>query len=238
MMQSVLPVSRLANGLVLSACLGLTGCLKTRTDVREIEQKQVIQQEVTKLQKTNADVSSRFSDVEDDLRTLRGRLEVLEHKKDQASQETDSVKRYATEQSADTNKKILLLQEGLSNLEKTVFQLSAELNGLRAEKAALVAQNNAAQARVAAESKRNPYELGQEFFEQKDWKKAILNYQRYRDENPNGKKIADATYKMGVSFQEMGMKDEAKTFFDELVSKHPNSNEAKKARIRLKGLKK
>jgi TolA-binding protein len=231
-----------ATGLSLGICLGLTGCLKTRTDVRETEQKQVIQQEVTKLQRTNADVSSRFSDVEDDMRNLRGRLEVLEHKKDQGTQEAESAKKYATEQSVDANKKILLLQEGMGSLEKTVFQLNAEVNALKAEKAAMLAQaaaqSSAAQAKAAVESKKGSYELGQEFFDQKEWKKAILNYQKYRDENPNGKKIASVTYKMGVSFQELGMKDEAKTFYDELVSKHPNSNEAKKAKIRLKSLKK
>lgn len=217
-------------------CLGLTGCLKTRTDVRETEQKQVIAQEVTKLQRTNADVASRFADVEDDVRTLRGRVEVLEHQKGQGTQEAEAAKKFAADQSVDANKKILLLQEGLSNLEKTVFQLNAEVNALRAEKAAMVAQNTAAQAKAAAEAKKGSYELGQESFDQKDWKKAILNYQKYRDENPNGKKFNDATYKMGVAFQELGMKEEAKTFYDELVNKSPNSNEAKKAKIRLKGL--
>lgn len=217
-------------------CLGLTGCLKTRTDVRETEQKQVIAQEVTKLQRTNADVASRFADVEDDVRTLRGRVEVLEHQKGQGTQEAEAAKKFAADQSVDANKKILLLQEGLGNLEKTVFQLNAEVNALRAEKAAMVAQNTAAQAKAAAEAKKGTYELGQESFDQKDWKKAILNFQKYRDENPNGKKFNDATYKMGVAFQELGMKEEAKTFYDELVNKSPNSNEAKKAKIRLKGL--
>lgn len=229
-MKWVLPASIL--------CLGLTGCLKTRTDVRETEQKQVIQQEVTKLQRTNADVSSRFSDVEEDLRGLRGRVEVLEHQKGQGTQEAESAKKFAADQSADANKKILLLQEGLSNLEKTVFQLNAEVNALRAEKAAMVAQATAAQAKAATESKKGSFEIGQESFDQKDWKKAILNYQKYRDENPSGKKFNEATYKMGVAFQELGMKDEAKTFYDELVNKSPASNEAKKAKIRLKGLSK
>ncbi|MBS1971379.1 MAG: tetratricopeptide repeat protein [Bdellovibrionales bacterium] len=218
--------------------LGLTGCLKTRTDVRETEQKQVIQQEVTKMQKASADSASRFSDIEEDMRGLRGRVEVLEHQKGQGSQEAEAAKKFAADSSADANKKILLLQEGLSNLEKTVFQLNAEVNALKAEKAAAVAQASAAQAKAATEAKKSSYELGQEAFDQKDWKKAILNYQKYRDENPKGKKFNEATYKMGVSFQELGMKDEAKTFYDELVTKSPDSNEAKKAKIRLKGLNK
>lgn len=219
-------------------CLSLTACLKTRSEVREVAQKQVIQQEVTKLQKTNADVAGRFGEVEESLRDLRGRVEVLEHRKEQGTQEADSAKKFAADQAADANKKIILLQEGLSQLEKTVFQLNAEINALKAEKTAMVAQNMAAQASKATEVKKGSYEVGQEYFEQKDWKKAILNYQKYRDENPEGKKFPDATYKMGVSFQELGMREEAKTFYDELVSRFPNSNEARKAKIRLKSLKK
>ncbi|RYG31910.1 tetratricopeptide repeat protein, partial [bacterium] len=203
-----------------------TGCLKTRKDVREVEQKQVIQQEVTKLQRTNADVSSRFSDIEEDLRALRGRVEVVEHRGGQSSQEAESVKKYAADQSADAGKKILLLQEGLSAMEKNLNQLTAEVNALKADRAASAAQASAAQVKAAADSKKSSFELGQDYFEDKDWKKAILNFQKYRDENPKGKKFTEATYKMGVSFQELGMNDEARTFYDELVSKHASSTEA------------
>ncbi|MBC7371128.1 MAG: tetratricopeptide repeat protein [Bdellovibrionaceae bacterium] len=225
-------------GLYFGLCFGLTACLKTRTDVRDGEQKQVIQQEVTKLQRTNADVSSRFADVEEDIRNVRGRVEVLEHRGGEGTQQAEAVKKYASDANADSNKKILLLQEGLSTLEKTVFQLNAELNAMKAERAAMIATNSASQVKAAAEAKRGSYESGQDYFEQKDWKKAILNFQKYRDENPKGSKNAEATYKMGVSFQELGMKDEAKTFYDELISKYGSSNEAKKGKIRLKNLKK
>lgn len=224
--------------LALGVCFSLTACLKTRTDLREVEQKQVIQQEVTKLQRTSADVSSRFSEIEEDLRNVRGRVEVLEHRGGEGSQQAEAVKKYATDVSADNNKKILLLQEGLGQLEKTVFQLNAELNAMKAERAAMIATSAAVQAKSASEAKRSGYEVGQDYFEQKEWKKAILNFQKYRDESPKGAKVADATYKMGVSFQELGMKDEAKTFYDELISKYGSSNEAKKAKARLKSLKK
>jgi TolA-binding protein len=229
-------IRALAAAVLLS--VGLTGCLKTRTDVRETEQKQVIQQEVTKLQRTNADVSTKFSDLEDDIRNLRGRLEVMEHKSGQGSQEAESVKRFAADQSADSNKKIALLQEGLATLEKTVFQLNAEVNALQADRAASAAQASAAQAQAAANAKKDPYEVAKEHFNNKDWKKAILSYQKYRDENPSGKKVADATYKIGVCFQELGMKEEAKTFYDEVIAKHPNTDEARRAKVRLKSVRK
>ena len=88
------------------------------------------------------------------------------------------------------------------------------------------------------QTKKDTYDIAKEFFEKKDWKQAILNFQKYRDDNPKGVKLADATYKIGVSFQELGMKDEAKTFYDEVQVKYPKSEEARRAKIRLKGLKK
>lgn len=224
--------------MALAFVFGLSGCLQTRTDVRESEQKQTIQQEVVRQQRASADISSKFTDMEDDIRNLRGRLEVLEHKNSQNVQESESVKRYASDQVADSNKRVALLQEGLTTLEKTVFQLNAQVNALQAEKAAAAAQASAAQATAVANSKRDSYEVAKEHFNAKDWKKAILSYQKYRDENPSGKKAADATYKIGVSFQELGMKEEAKTFYDEVVSKYPNTDEARRAKVRLKSVRK
>lgn len=219
----------------------LSGCLKTRNEVSEADQKQVMQQQVTTLQKSNADVNSRFSDLEEQMRDLQGRVEVVEHKGGLSSQETETLKKMNVDQSTDLNKKMQMLQDGLTNLEKTVFQLNAEVNAMKTEQAtaqaAAQAQAAAAQAEAAASEKKGSRQIAEEYFEKKDWKKAILNYQKYRDENPKGKKVPDAIYKMGVCFQELGMKDEAKTFYDEVMSKYPSSDEARRAKIREKSLK-
>ena len=68
----------------------------------------------------------------------------------------------------------------------------------------------------------------------KKWKDAIVVFSKYRDQFPKGKKYADATYKIGVCFQELGMKEEAKPFLEEVVAKFPGTSEAKKASFRLK----
>ena len=54
--------------------------------------------------------------------------------------------------------------------------------------------------------------------------------------NPKGKRYADATYKIGMSFQELKLKDDAKAFYQEVIQKFPKSSEAKKAEVRLKKL--
>ncbi|WP_374077702.1 tol-pal system YbgF family protein [Bdellovibrio bacteriovorus] len=212
--------------------LFLTGCLKTRNEVRENEQRQVMQQQVVTLQKTNADASGRFADLEEQMRSLNGRVDVVENRIGQGNSGVENALKSSQEQNRDLNQKVMILQEALTKMERDILALNAELQAVKAQKAAAHAEAS------AKASKKNTYESAEGFFEKKDWKQAILNYQKYRDDNPKGGKFADATYKIGVSFQELGMRDEAKTFYDEVVSKFPKSEEARRAKIRLKGLKK
>jgi TolA-binding protein len=218
----------------------MTGCLQTRNDVRDNEQRQVYQQQVSTMQRQTADAGNRFSDMEELLRSMNGRIDVVENKVENNNLEKQL--KSTQQQNEALNKKVDLLQEGFTNLEKQVYALNAQVNALNANRQAAEAEAKAASEKAAAEkavekSKKSAYEVGQENFNKKEWKQAILAYQKYRDESPKGSHFADATYKIGVSFQELGMKDESKTFFDEVLSKFPKSDEARRAKIRLKGLK-
>ncbi|UYL09160.1 tetratricopeptide repeat protein [Bdellovibrio sp. SKB1291214] len=220
--------------------LFMTGCLQTRNDVRDNEQRQVYQQQVSTMQRQTADAGNRFSDLEEQMRAMNGRVDVVENRLE--NNNLDKQLKAAQQQNEALNKKVDLLQEGFTNLEKQVYALNAQVNALNANRQAAEAEAKAAAERAAAEkavekSKKNQYEVGQEYFNKKEWKQAILSYQKYRDESPKGSHFADATYKIGVSFQELGMKEESKTFFDEVLSKFPKSDEARRAKIRLKGLK-
>ncbi|MBO9667592.1 MAG: tetratricopeptide repeat protein [Bdellovibrio sp.] len=222
---------------VAAGSLLLTGCLQTRNDVRNNEQRQVMQDQVTTMQRATADAGNRFSDLEEQIRNLNGRVDVVENKQDNNSIGKDL--KAAQEQNVNLSKKVDILQESVTKLENMVFQLNAQVNALNAARSSEAASVAAAQAdKAAKQARKDGYEVGQEFFSKKEWKQAILSYQKYRDESPKGAHFADATYKIGVSFQELGMKEESKTFFDEVVSKFPKSEEARRAKIRLKGLKK
>ena len=122
-------------------------------------------------------------------------------------------------------------------MERDIANLNSDLQALRSEKIA-AASNRSSSESSKSSNKKDYYEIAQDFFNKKDWKQSILNFQKYRDENSKGSKFADATYKIGVSFQELGMREEAKTFYDEVVAKFPKSEEARRAHIRLKGMKK
>lgn len=211
--------------------LSSVGCLKTRNDVRETETRQVMQQQVTTLQRTNADVSTRFLETDERMRELIGRVEELENKINSGNQNLEIQLKASQQGQLETNQKVVVLQEALGKMEAQVLQLTAELQALRAEPV------GRASTAPASKNERETFAQGQDLFAQKEWKKAILLYQKYRDENPRGKNFAEATYKIGVSFQELGMKDEAKTFYEEVIASYGKTESAKKAKTRLKGLK-
>ncbi len=213
-----------------------TGCLQTRNDVRSNEQKKVMQQQVVNMQRTNADATSRFADVEQTVRDLNGRLEVMENKVGQDSAASGESVRSLQTKNAELGERVNSLQEALTLMEKQVFALSAEVNSMKSQQAADAKAAQDAAAQASKRAAQNPYELGEEHFGKKEWKQAILSYQKYRDQNPKGAKFADATYKIGVSFQELGLKDEARTFYEEVTKKFPKSDEARRGKIRLKGL--
>ena len=209
----------------------MVGCLKTRNEAREVESRQVIQQQVVTMQKANADTYGKFSEVDENIRNLNGRLEIVENRLGQGQGQLDESLKGVKSEQADTQSKMALMQEALTRMETQILQLNAELQAMKAQGAARTAE------KAAGSAKQGSFDVAEELFEQKDWKKAILNYQKYRDNNPKGKNLAEATYKMGVSFQELGMKDEAKTFYEEVAAKYPKSDQARKAKTRLKNLK-
>lgn len=231
-------MNKLIKNLVIlsSAPLIFTGCLKTRSEVKDVEQRQVLQQQVSSLQKERADSGQQIESVNEELRELRGRLEIAEAKAGTASSEVEKARKGLSEQNQESGRKVDLLQETLAKMDAQMQAQNAEIAALKAEIAAKAARENVAAA-SSSSGKHDHYEEGLDHFQAKNWKKSILSFQKYRDANPKGKKFAEVTYLMGVSFQELGMKDEARTFYEEVESKFPKSNEAKKAHTRTKSLK-
>lgn len=216
----------------MTVALFLSGCLQTRTDVKAGEQGKVLQQQVSTLQKTNADVSSRFEEAEEQIRFLNGRVEALENQISQTKQESESVKRSSSETIQSQAQKMSIFQEALTKMELEQDKMRSEMQAL---KSALQADSTSA-APAPAQSK-NTFDVAEAYFAKKDFRQAILEYQKYREKFPKGKNVTVATYKMGLCFQELGLKEDAKSFYEEVISKSPKSDEAKKSKVRLQKLK-
>ena len=223
----------------------LVSCLKTRADLSEQEQSRFYGKKNAENQSagqsqlnTNSSAANGVVDERDDLiRGFNGRIESLENQITTLQKE-----KAALATSADTQK-IQLLQDALVKME-------AQIQKLEAEAAATSQPASAAPSVVVAASKPghyiskketsnlSAYDLAQDFFSKKEWKKAILSYQKYVDENSKGKNTPDSKYKIGVCFQELGMKEEAMAFYEEVIANYGKTESGKKAKIRLSKLKK
>lgn len=214
----------------------LSGCLQTRNDVRESERRNVIQQQVSTLQQTNANVSNRFAEIEEEMRTLHGRVEVIENKMNQTHSILEGTLKSNKQQGQDLNEKLSALQDALVKMEKEMNTLNAEFQAYKAN--VVVPSADPSLERNSHKLHQDSFEIAQDLFAKKDWKQAILQFEKYRKEKPKGQHFSNATYKIGVSFQELGMDSESKVFLEEVISKFPKSDDARRAKIRLKSLKK
>ncbi len=209
-----------------------SGCqLDTRTNVREQDEKQVVRKQVANLQAATADVNTRFQDLEDDVRKTNGRVEALEVRMQQAQAQAQS-KFEKGSQGIEGKLKDndAGYREEFSKLHTEIESLKAQLNSARAAESAAVAQES-------ANAKKDPFSLAEEKYEKKEYKEAILDYERYRKASPKGKQISTATYKIGSAFQELGMIEEARAFYEEAIAKFPKSKDATRAKAKLNKLK-
>lgn len=218
--------------LVAFSALSLTGCaLETRNGNREQEERQVLRKQVTTLQASNADVNARFQDIEDSVRRLQGRLEAMELQSKQSGSASTKAQVAAEQRQKEVD----------AAYREEFVKMKTELEGLKSQLGSMQdGQRRASEAAAAsaAASEKDPFGSAEAKFEKKAWREAILDYQRYRKENPKGKQFATATYKIGASFQELGMVDEARAFYEEVVSKFPKSKDASRSTAKLKALKK
>ncbi len=220
-------------------CLGLgmtmlSGCLLTREDVKEAEQKKVMQEQVVYLQKNTADASSRFNEVESSLREMNGRLEILETQTQNSKDQSQQQKKHSEEQTIELAKKVTLLQEEINKMIESQRQMGQDLDVL---KSALANNVKSANEENKSDTKKTSFDHAEKLFAEKEFKKAALQYQKFREQQPKSKKIPEATYKLGVCFQELGMKEDAKAFYEEVISTYPQSEFAKKSKQRSRQLK-
>ena len=79
--------------------------------------------------------------------------------------------------------------------------------------------------------------IGEIYYSEKWYEKAILEYQNVIEKYPTGNKVPAALLKQGLAFANIGDKPNAKLILEELRRKYPDSSEAKVAAEQLKTLK-
>lgn len=76
--------------------------------------------------------------------------------------------------------------------------------------------------------------IGESYYREKWYEKAILEYQTVLEKYPKGNKVPSAMLKQGLSFLQLGDKSNARLILKELQNSHPKSNEALIASQKLK----
>lgn len=218
--------------LIFIAILSLatTGCLATRDQLKQQDTKRETQQQVI------AQQQAQYSDLEGEIRGLNGRIASLENSLGAAGAEKRNLESRFENERAQMEARLKIYEEALTKMENQYLSLSQKVEALQISGASVKSSDKAEKEDKAPtkKGKVNFFAQGEEEFKKKSFRQAIVSYQKYREANPKGSDYAEATYKMGLSFQELKMKDEATPFFNEVVEKFPKSKAADKAKLRLK----
>jgi len=240
------PISLSMNGLTKALVLGAAllvfqGCLETRDSVKEVEEKQQLQKQVGSLQRSTADVNAKFQEVEEEISKLSARVDVVDNKNSKNDEKFEKLLGQKDAKLKELGDKINLHQEVLTKMEAQMTTMQAQLTAMQAQ----INQVSEDQKKAAASlptakpesGEKALYKIAEDFFAKHQWQDAAIAFEKYRKANPKGKHAAQALYKIGVSFQELGSKEEAKIFYKDVINQYPNSADAKNASSRLKSLK-
>ena len=148
----------------------------------------------------------------------------LETKIDQLSQDIEAMRSDIQEQSKQMeqaySKRIeQAIEQNYSNLEKRI-------DSLEKGKAFFGSQS--------AESPNALYSIAESYYTKREFREAILAFQRFIATYPRDRRVPLSYLKQGLSLINIGKKDEAKFFFQTLIDKFPKSEEAEIAREKLK----
>lgn len=79
--------------------------------------------------------------------------------------------------------------------------------------------------------------IGESYYFEKNYEKAILEYENVIKQYPKGNKVPNALLKQALSFMELGDKSSAKLLLQRVIKEYPNTSSARIARGKLPSLK-
>lgn len=190
--------------------------------------------------KSGADLSVDLDKARDDIRALRGALEVAQHRLDAveamqaehhkllegvlSEKEAAAKKAFAAEHPTD---KAAIYALALKRLDAGDAPRAREL--LHEFLAKFASDPLAPNAQ---------YWLGETWYAEKKYNDAIVEFQKVLKDHKGSEKVPDALLKIGLSFQSQGDCEKALLFLEEVAQAHKSSSAAKVARERAADCKK
>jgi len=231
--------------------------LEAKLDAREATDQE--------LRSKTAGQNANMDQLQEEIRMLGGRLDEIQYLLNQKIKAFDelSEKSENIDKTASLNKDRIARLEQYLNFESTESDqkpkpVSEKPPAKQAEKTLsendmyLSAKNaydkgdfNAAREGFKSFLKQNPksenadnaqFWIGETYYREKWYEKAILEYQKVIETYPKGNKIKASLLKQGFAFFNLGDEANARLILSELIKKYPKSNEAKIAENKLKGI--
>ncbi|HNT57125.1 MAG TPA: tol-pal system protein YbgF [Syntrophales bacterium] len=78
--------------------------------------------------------------------------------------------------------------------------------------------------------------IGECYYFEKDYERAILEYEKVITEYPRGNKVPNALLKQGLAFLELGDKNSGRLLLEKVIREHPNTSPARIAKIKLSSI--
>lgn len=258
-------------GIILTGCIRTSegiriskelGNLKTQVDLNNRQINTKLDTKIASVRKNQVNTLSQIQSVNDNIRDLRNRIDILQHKLNNLKQDIE----FFTTTGNTLNKS---LKQRLSALETSMTTVKAWITASKAsrkkaelhhvkkikkrpgltldEAVKLFKKNKLKQAKpifekyskkgASRQRARSMFYLGETAYKQKDYKTAITDYGVIVEKYTNSSLITFAYYMIGKSFVKLGDRKNAKLFFEELISRYPHNKLSRDARKELKRLK-
>lgn len=230
-------------------------CLQTRGQYREDSREEADDSQSDTLKHSSAQAVEppgqyALDEIKLEITRIEGRLQDIERaEKDQQSAQQSA------QQAAPSKDEFKKLQDHVSQLEANQAELVENLKKAQ-EQVVVAADPNKVFDRAKADYEDQQLEkatqefsayLGsphpkkaeqatflraESYYKLKQYKKAIIDYSKFPEKYKSSPHMPEALYKIGLSFESLGMKEDAKGFYQELIEKFPKTPQAKKAKLK------
>lgn len=214
--------------------ISLNGCLKTRAQLREDEDRVP-----NKTEPLAPAGGYAVEEIKQEITRLTGRIEEIErNSKSDAKAKTEETLKALEGRVHELESAQLAAIEAIKKLQSQVpppddiptFHKAKE--ELKAKKYDESIQDFTAYMKNPSGKffEESTFHRGEAYYFSKNYKKAIVDFSKFPEKYTKSPLLPKALLKIAQSFEAMGSKDDARAFYDQLIEEHPKSAEAKEAR--------
>jgi tol-pal system protein YbgF len=204
-----------------------------RLEDRTAQLDSLLREQMELTSRLRADLSSTLGGMDERMGIVESKLEDIGHRFPDLYQKIDLVKqqvsRRDTAETSDTTKALIDVDP------KQVYDAAyLDLTKGKYDLAITGFSNYLKYFPETEQADNAQYWLGECYYAKKNYTKAAIEFHQVLEDYSTGDKVPSALYKLGLSLLEIKSVGQANKYFQELVDKYPNTEEAKLAKEKLK----